>query len=120
MFAPLRVFVARAFLRVVFSTPREMTRIEIWARPNADIGSPTEEQRWYRKGVWEDGEVVEGDLAVAGNEDADTIRKSYDGRNSVAVDPEDRGPLFERRVERGLVTMEDVQAADLGDGAADE
>lgn len=90
-----------------------MARIEIWGLPSADIGKEQEYQRWYRKGVWENGEVVEGSLAVAGDEDAEDIRKAYDGRYSVPVEPESRGELFERRIERGLVTIKDVKEADF-------
>lgn len=90
-----------------------MVRLEIWARPNADIEAAREQQRWYRKGVWEDGEIVDGTVSVLPHEDADDIRRSYDGRNTVVVEPNDRGDFLQKRVDRGLVTRSDVQEANL-------
>lgn len=89
-----------------------MTQIEIWARPQEDIQRPAEETRYYRIGVWEDGEWIEGDLgSMEGDTEEDIIRRHGGGRTSVAVDAVDRGDLLDERVKEGLIHREEVYDA---------
>lgn len=89
-----------------------MTRIEIWARPQEDIQRAGEKTRYYRTGVWEDGEWVEGDKSSTEEDtEEDIIRRHGGGRTSIAVDADDRGDLLDERVEEGLVHKEEVYDA---------
>lgn len=85
-----------------------MTEIEVWMRPMEDIERPTEETRWHRIGIWRDGEVVEGDIQVFDDQDAEEVVQSYSGRASIAVDADDRPEVLESRVEAGLIHADEV------------
>jgi len=84
------------------------TRVEVWLRPSADLERDPEETRYFRRGVWEDGEWVEGDLpSMDGDTAADIVRR-HEGRHTVVVDADERGELLDARVEDGLVDREEV------------
>ena len=88
-----------------------MTTVEVWTRPIEDIHRDPESVRWHRIGVWEDGEIVEGDLVTFDDESAEEFRRSQTNFSQQAMKPSERSEVIERRVQAGLIHKEDVYEA---------